>query len=247
MRLAWTTGTTGIVVLVLAIVLGIVALLRVRKLARRMEERADARACATVGSAALARALRQIHEDADAPMVTGARRVHPDLWDRLRACGEDPGPRPPPPSKRSGRLAALLVVVTMAGVLTSIELSTSFGADDAASVSPDRTVWRLRVDPWDANALLAAAWGARRDGDVDTAWRALRWAETLDVDAAPAEELRAELAAERGDCAAANEAFDRALRARARAALGSGDGAHLELGGYQLPPTFLRRCQVRAR
>ena len=245
-RIAWTAGTPGIVALVVTIVLALLGLLRVRKLARRMEERADARACATAGSAELARALRAIHEDADAPMVTGARRVHPDLWDRLRACGEDPGPRPPPPSRRRGRLAALLIVLTLIGSVAAIELSTRFSADDAASVTAERAEWRLRIAPWDAEAMLAAAWAAQREGDVDTAWRALRWAESLDVAAAPAEELRAELAAEDGDCTKARDAFDRALRARARESLSDDSDAHLELGGYRLPPTFLRRCDPRA-
>lgn len=246
MRIAWTMGTVGVVVVVVAIALGIAALLWVRKLARRMEERADARACATAGGAELARALRAIHDDAEAPMVTGARRVHPDLWDRLRACGEDPGPRPAPPSTRRGRLSALLVVTLLIGAVVALELTTSFDADDAAAVSADRAQWRLRLAPWDAEAMLASAWSARRDGDVQSAWRGLRWAEALDVDSAPADELRAELAAEEGDCATARDAFDRALRERARDAA-QDDGARLELGGYRLPPTFLRQCAPRAR
>lgn len=245
-QLAWAVGTAGYVAFGVALALGLAGLLRVRKLARAMEERADAHACATAGAGALARALRTIHEDAEAPMVTSERRVHPDLWDRLRACGEDPGPRPAPPSKRAGRLAALLVLALLAGTITALELGTAFDADDAVTVSSERAEWRLRLAPRDAEAMLAAAWSARHADDLDTAWRGLRWAEALDVDAAPANELRAELAAARGDCATARDAFDRALRARARASLDD-QSAPLALGGYRLPPTFLRRCEPRSR
>lgn len=239
--LAWTAGAWGAVALVVALLLGLAGLLRVRLLAREMEKRADAHACTNAGAAVFARALRAIHEDAEAPMVTGARRVHPDLWDRLRACGEDPGPRPRAPAKRVGLLAALLILTMLAGVLAAVELTTRFDADDAVTVSVERTMWRLRLAPWDANAMLAAAWGARRDDDLETAWRGLRWAEAIGIDRAPADELRAELAAAAGDCETARDAFDRALQARARASLDDG-AAPLELGGYRLPPTFVRRC-----
>jgi Zn-dependent protease with chaperone function len=243
-RLADALGAWGVVVIVSAVLLGLIAFVRVRKLARKMEERADAHACANVGAAEFARALRAIHDDAEAPLVTSSKRVHPDLWDRLSACGDDPGPRPPPPSKGAGVVTALLVLALLIGAGTAVELATSFDADDAVSASADRALWRLRLAPWDAEAMLASGWSARRDGDLDTAWRALRWAEALGVAIAPAGELRAELAAEAGDCATARDAFDYALRARARQALDDGR-APLELGGYRLPPTFVRRCEPR--
>jgi Zn-dependent protease with chaperone function len=95
------------------VVLALGLIMFVRRLGRAMEERADARARDTVGAAPLASALRKIHTYAQAPMVTGARRVHPDLYDRLRALGENPGLRPPPPSRRKG----LVVGVVLASLL----------------------------------------------------------------------------------------------------------------------------------
>jgi Zn-dependent protease with chaperone function len=95
--------------------LAAVFFLLVRKLARRMEERADARALATVGGAPLAAALTKLHAYAQMPMVTGARRVHPDLFDRLAALGVETGPRPQPPPRRSGVLVGLVLAAILIG------------------------------------------------------------------------------------------------------------------------------------
>lgn len=139
-------------------------------------------------------------------------------------------------------VGTLLVV----GVYVVVERVTAFDAEDAVRMSEDRVRVRRVVAPWDGAALLAAAWQARRAGDLDAAWRGLRWAASKGVAAAPAEELRAELAAEEGDCDAARAAFDRALRARARATLDAPASSYA-LGGYRLPPTLLRRCALDPR
>ncbi len=145
--------------------------------------------------------------------------------------------------RRVGRVALGAVVVL--GGYVALERGTNFDADDAMSVSEDRVRVRRLIAPWDGAALLAAAWQARRASDLDTAWRGLRWAEAKGVAAAPAEELRAELAAEEGDCETARAAFDRALRARARITLDA-PMPDLALGAYRLPPTLLRRCALDA-
>lgn len=74
----------------------------VRRLQRRMEERADGvahRHQAEPG--AFANALERLYELNLAPAVSQQRRAtHPDLYDRLLAAGVEPGyPRPAPPSR----------------------------------------------------------------------------------------------------------------------------------------------------
>ncbi len=106
-RIAEAAGVHPIVAGAVAVAGALGILAGVRRLARGMEERADAHACATVGAEPLASALRKLHTDGQMPMVTGARRVHPDLYDRLVALGVDPGPRPAPPDRRRGLVVGL--------------------------------------------------------------------------------------------------------------------------------------------
>jgi hypothetical protein len=158
--------------------------------------------------------------------------------------GDATSPSATTPHRRWTRFAVgagLLV-----GAYVAAERVTAFDADDAVRVSADRVRVRRLVAPWDGAALLAAAWQARRADDLDTAWRGLRWAASKGVAEAPVEELRAELAAEEGDCDGARAAFDRALRARARATLDAPAPSYA-LGGYRLPPTLLRRCALDPR
>src|SRR5262249_13973014 len=76
--------------------------LAVRRLARRMEERADARARMTVGPEPFARALQKVHAIAQAPLVVGGRRVHPDLAARPARGGRRPGAAPASPAAPPG-------------------------------------------------------------------------------------------------------------------------------------------------
>jgi Zn-dependent protease with chaperone function len=117
-RVAEALGVPVALAAATGIMAAIVLLLGVRRLARGMEERADARAKETVGPAPLAEALRKLHADGQMPMVTGARRVHPDLYDRLTALGVDPGPRPAPPPRRRGLVVggALAGMIVLGGV-----------------------------------------------------------------------------------------------------------------------------------
>lgn len=104
--------------------------------------------------------------------------------------------------------------------------------------------WRLRIYPWDENAMLASGWAARRRGQLDRAEASAHVAVRMGLSEGPALELESEVWAARGECETAQRTFDRALRARAREAF-SGDSsllAPLVLGGYQLPPTLLTTC-----
>ncbi len=135
-----------------------------------------------------------------------------------------------------GALAATLFALLALPVpLTAIRLEDAPQAGDAT--------WRLRVDPWDENAMLASGWAARRRGDLDRASASAREAVVMGLGQAPALELESEVLAARGACEEARAAFDEALRVRASDAF-EGDSllAPLVLGGFQLPPTLVTAC-----
>lgn len=223
----------GVPILIAVIVFGLVSLLLVRRLARRMEERADAHAMATVGGLPLARALRAIGDDAEMPLVTEAKRTHPDLWDRLVALGDDPGPRPTPrnarPAMRAGALVALALVVVYGGAL----YGASIDGNAAATTSPMRTRLALVVEPWDGGGHLALAWGRRHEGDLGGAAHELRLAAASGIDEGQYDDLRAELLAAQDRCDEARDAIDDAARVR---------GPTLRLRAESLPPTYVARC-----
>ncbi|MBX7196047.1 MAG: M48 family metalloprotease [Sandaracinaceae bacterium] len=239
--LLWAAGaseTEQLLALVTLALLGLLVLLAVMRLARRMEERADAHAREHVGADALARALEKLHGDALAPIVTGRKRVHPDLFDRLAACGREPGPRPAPPRTRMGLLVGLGVAASMiVGTWLAWQL-TSLPASEAELASDGERWRRRRVDPWDGGATLALAWQARRREDLERAEAYATEAAHLGVASPALLEMEAELLAARGDCARAEETFDRALAARVVDPL----EATLELGGYRIPPTLMTEC-----
>jgi Zn-dependent protease with chaperone function len=221
-----------------AVAIGLVVL--VRDLARRMEVRADSHARAHVGPAALARALRKLHDDALAPSTTGKKRVHPDLHDRLAACGEAPPVRAEPPRTRAAALAGLALGAALAVLAWLAHELTALPAREAELASEAEAWRRLRVDPWDGSATLSLAWSARRREDLERAEAYATEALRLGVPAPQVLELEAELLAARGECARARETFERALAARVVDPL----AASLELGGYRIPPTVLTECDL---
>lgn len=103
---------------VYAVILG--GLLTVRRIAQRMEVRADALSREHQGEEGVyARALERIYQANQMPAVLrgGARKVHPNLYDRLLAAGVQPDyPRPAPPP-RSFLLTAAAVVLFATGWL----------------------------------------------------------------------------------------------------------------------------------
>lgn len=106
-------GLTAGLAVFLAIVVGALA---VRKLARRMEERADKLAAEhTLDATVYSRALEKLYEANLVPAVMGQRgRAHPDLWDRMVNAGVVPDydkPRTPP--KAPARWGLLLFVIVM--------------------------------------------------------------------------------------------------------------------------------------
>jgi Zn-dependent protease with chaperone function len=226
----------------IGVLVAIPILLAVRNLARRMEERADAHARDNVSPEALADALLKLHHDARMPLVTGRKRVHPDLYDRLVACGREMGPRPEPPSRRTGLWSGLVVSIALVAAPLLAEVLTPIASADVQAAGPDAARLRLRVDPWDANAMLAMAWSSRRDEDLSRAELQAAEASRLGASRADLMELEAELLAARGRCDEARARFDAAIEERARERFVAGIWEPLELGGYTLPPTLVRDC-----
>jgi len=140
---------------------------------------------------------------------------------------------------RTTALGLSLGVLACTGVLGA-QLGTRL--DDAASTSPSRARWRLRVDPWDGDAMLALAWASRHADDLLESRERAERAHEMSASEAAYWELRAELHAAEGECPAARDAFDRALRARAASAFEDDALLSATLGDYALPETLVTQC-----
>ncbi len=113
---------------------------------------------------------------------------------------------------------------------------------DGAQATPREAALHRWFDPWDDQALLALAWNAQREEELERAEDLRHLAERAGLSEAPAQELLAEIRATSGDCEGARAAFERALAARAEAALETLD---LRLDdAYRLPETFVRNCEL---
>jgi len=131
--------------------------------------------------------------------------------------------------------ASVVALLALPIPLTAIRPEDAPQAGDAT--------WRLRIHPWDANAMLASGWAARRRGDLGRAWASAREAIRMGRDEGPAPGLAAEVLAAQGHCERARATFDRAIQVRASDAFEDDSLlAPLVLGGYQLPPTLVTEC-----
>lgn len=146
------------------------------------------------------------------------------------------------PRRRGAAIAAGLTIgLTLAAAGLAARAVSAIEEDQAPVAGDAAARWRLRVEPWDPVAMIAAGWAAR-EGSAE---RALAWAEEARRLGGPEPsvlELEAEVLAARGECERARAAFDRALAARAEAAFRDPLGERLELGGYRLPPSLLAEC-----
>jgi Zn-dependent protease with chaperone function len=116
-------GPDAVFALVLPVIVGPFALLRMQ---RRMEQRADRMAVeATTDPAVYARALEKLHESNQVPAVlSGAGRgTHPNLYDRMEAAGIAPDyPRPAKP-KRFHWTSGVLLILGMAAFVQFVVLA----------------------------------------------------------------------------------------------------------------------------
>ncbi len=211
------------------------------RLGRAMEERADARARALVGPDALADALIRIHENARLPWVSRRRRTHPDLYDRVVACGRTLGPRPEAPKTHLGTIAALLVAVASVAGCVFADRASTISLADVPNAGGRAAQWRLRVNPWDARAIVALGWSARQTQDLERAERLAAMSRAIGGPVPEGLELASEVLAARGECASARERFEQALAAHAARSFSAPD-SRLMLGGWHLPPTLVTRC-----
>lgn len=169
-------GLLGILVWVLA------ALIVSTRLRRKMEEHADhAGHHAQVDEQKYARALEKLYRVNQIPPVMGVRlRAHPELYDRMKAAGVDPGyPRPKPPRRRPPFLpavgmAALLAVLIVLAMDTDVaqtepELLRSMllGGGRSRELS---ALAQLRMEAGETDQALVfarAAWSLKpQDGDA---------------------------------------------------------------------------------
>lgn len=98
-------ATFGYEIFFVIVVVAFLIALLFRRVARKMEVRADQYATETESSkGTYARALYRLYEVNRAPMVIGSKRAaHPDLYDRLISAGVEPEfDRPQPPSRLAG-------------------------------------------------------------------------------------------------------------------------------------------------
>ena len=149
-----------------------------------------------------------------------------DEWRNLRALA---------PAYGLGVFASIVVcaLVAVGARLADVE--------DAADASESSAWWGVRIDPWDAEAVLALGWAAERREDRELARARMELAEQAGVSRSESLTLAAAIAA-RDDCERARELFDLALESRAAEAIGS--GTSLTLGGYYLPESLVSRCEL---
>jgi Zn-dependent protease with chaperone function len=214
-----------------------------RRLARRMEERADDHAKAHLGGAPLASALRRLAELTQRPMVSGGKRVHPGLWDRLLSLGDDPGPKPKPLPRVAGFVLGGALFSAYLAAPATVSLLTDVTPEAIATLSTSAAKSRLLVDPWDGEAMLALGWRAREDGALDVAFARAEAAGRMGADPQSFYLLWSELSAADGDCEGARQAFEASLTAEAAAAFDDPFG-NLSLGNYTLPPTLVTECEL---
>jgi hypothetical protein len=125
--------------------------------------------------------------------------------------------------------------------LATAQITTLAGSPRADGAA-EAAARRLLVVPWDPGAHVALGWRDALAGDRARAEVHLAFAQRVGGDEIEALELRAELEAQRGDCAAARRAFAEALERRTARAMAEVLSAPLELADYALPPSLVRVC-----
>ena len=202
----------------------------------RAVDRADPRGLAAAVAAALTASLLARALGSSATVLGGACALFACGLYAYRRPARAPGTGHPLGALLGGAAALFLCAIVMAPAAL-----TTISPDDAPYHG--EATWRLRIDPWDATAMLASGWAARSRGELTRATARARESVRMGGPEGPALELEAEVLAARGECAEARATFDRAIEARARDAFA--DDAlpvPLVLGGYRLPPALLTEC-----
>jgi Zn-dependent protease with chaperone function len=113
-------GSTGLIV---GVTFMLIVFLPLRRLGRKMEERADVAGLKHEGEAGIyARTLERLYELNLMPAVMPRRRMlHPHLYDRLLAAGVQPSyPRPAPPSQSRSMAAFWVTLISAAALMQGV-------------------------------------------------------------------------------------------------------------------------------
>lgn len=193
-------------------------------------------------------ALLVLGRSAEALVATGAGSaaltlgIHRALACRLGGPAERDEPSAGAAPGRASLVAGATIALVLACAAAAAASLTSIAPEDAPTAGDAAARWRLRIDPWDPIAMIAAGWAVREtSGDRALAWA--REAVRLGAPESLALELEAEVYAAKGECERARASFDRSLAARAREAFEDPLARPLELGGYHLPPSLLAGCR----
>jgi Zn-dependent protease with chaperone function len=178
------TGSFGLPVFFGIIALCFVGVLGLRRMGRRMEERADAIGHAhEAGTGAYARVLERMYEYNRIPVVLGSRSgVHPELYDRLVAAGVPPAyPRPAPPSRLLGIVSLFLSLILSLVAVVGMRLVPYFAYRTApySSRASERAILWQTAFGGDAEELAYLAWLRSERGDREGAIRLLHGATAL--------------------------------------------------------------------
>ena len=197
----------------LLVILGVYAVLfAVRRVTRRMEERADAaaRAQEPEDRRAYARALERIYEDNLVPAVFRRRLTHPHLYDRMLAAGVQPSyERPLPPPRRLPAIAISLVAVV------ALTLGTTPIALGGRKGDEPQVLRAIALSGGEPGQLGVLAEQRSKAGDLRAAEILYRAQAHLEWDERVLCNLSIVLAAQ-GSCDAARESLARAQEARAK-------------------------------
>jgi hypothetical protein len=134
---------------------------------------------------------------------------------------------------------AAMATLVLGGGLAAWSLTA---IEDPTRASASAARWRMRADPWDAGAMLASGYDARRRDRYELAVARAREARRMGIAAELALELEAETLAAQGECERARRTFDRAIAARAQRTFEGVLTAPLTLGGYRIPPALITEC-----
>jgi Zn-dependent protease with chaperone function len=175
-------GSFGFYAFAACVVLVLLVVMSIRRMARKMEERADAVARAhEEESGTYARALERLYEVNLIPAVMpGKRRIHPHLYDRLAAAGARPAyPRPRPPSRdvvlAASLAGALLAAAVSVGLRTGIMAGSLFAQDSEPAL-----LFFTALDGGSADRMADLACLRWKRGDGDGAYRLYEAAAELD-------------------------------------------------------------------
>jgi Zn-dependent protease with chaperone function len=153
-------------------------------LSRKMEERADAIAHQHDDEGSVyARALEKLYIRNLVPAVmTGKRRIHPDLWDRMVKAGVTPSyPKPAPPKMRRVMLGAIAIVYVACLVLAGVDAWVKYTVEADASAFIAKEA-RNRLENGDAENAYELYLSAMEIDDHAALHVGLAWAEAaLDI------------------------------------------------------------------